>query len=299
VNDNAPGQKTEGAAMNMPGRHVQDSGTHGNPAPATDAALSAALRDHGIHQANENGDQYRKSCFRAMVDHLAATGREFTTDDVFAEGVPAPDHPNRVGAAMNAAMKAGIIRPVGYRLQPAVTARRRRPRVGRGCPMTRPLYLGPATIPWAQALIDGADGPIPQYDSEEWRALPDGSRAKVAACVIAAEAWRSYWDPREVALRARLEIEGAEMYQEPEVWTQDVVESVHREALQPSFADLSRLRGEPEAEARANTHRRRMVLPVVQRDAVSTHRPGDYMGGPVEWDETDQHRPALRLAVTA
>jgi hypothetical protein len=42
-----------------------------------------------------------------------------------------------------------------------------------------------------------------------------------------------------------------------------------------------------------------MGLPVVKRDAVSTHRPGDYMGGPVEWDETDQHRPELRLAVTA
>jgi hypothetical protein len=26
VNDNAPGQKTEGAVMNMPGGHVQDSG---------------------------------------------------------------------------------------------------------------------------------------------------------------------------------------------------------------------------------------------------------------------------------
>jgi hypothetical protein len=165
--------------------------------------------------------------------------------------------------------------------------------------VTRPLYLGPTPIPWAQALIDGADGPVPQYGAPEWAALPDDSRAKVAACVVAAESWRSYWDPEEVALRLRIELDAAAAYEEPEVWTPEVVESVHDTARQPSFADLSRLRGEPEAEARANVHRRRMGLPVVKRDAVSTHRPGDYMGGPVEWDETDQHRPELRLAVTA
>lgn len=156
----------------------------------------------------------------------------------------------------------------------------------------QPLYLGPENLPWAKALIDGADGPIHQYGSPEWAALPDDSRAKVAACVVAAESWRSYWDPREIAIRTRLEIAGAQMYedQEPEVWTPEVVESVHATARQPSFADLSRLRGEPEAEARANVHRRRMGLPVVQHPEIPRNRPGDHQGA--------GQRPALRLVVS-
>lgn len=44
---------------------------------------------------------------------------------------------------------------------------------------------------WSQALIEGADGPIPPYGSAAWSALPDDSRAKVAATVLAAEAWRT------------------------------------------------------------------------------------------------------------
>ena len=46
-------------------------------------------------------------------------------------------------------------------------------------------------LSWAQQLIDGADGPVPVYGSREWVLLPDESRAKVAACVIAAENWRT------------------------------------------------------------------------------------------------------------
>ena len=44
---------------------------------------------------------------------------------------------------------------------------------------------------WSQALIDGADGPVPSYGSAAWSALPDDSRVKVAATVLAAEAWRT------------------------------------------------------------------------------------------------------------
>lgn len=117
-------------------------------------------------------------------------------------------------------------------------------------------------LPWARALIDSAEQPIPQYGSDEWAQLPDTSRTKVAACVIAAEAWRTYWEPAEVALRARLELEGAQLDQEPELWTPDVVAAVHATAARPSFAELCRLRGEPQAEARANAHRRRLGLPI-------------------------------------
>jgi hypothetical protein len=49
----------------------------------------------------------------------------------------------------------------------------------------------PLPLRWARALIEGAGGHIPPYGSTEWSSLPDDSRIKVAACVIAAEHWRT------------------------------------------------------------------------------------------------------------
>jgi hypothetical protein len=49
----------------------------------------------------------------------------------------------------------------------------------------------PLPLRWARALIESADDTIPPYGSAEWSALPDDSRIKVAACVIAAERWRT------------------------------------------------------------------------------------------------------------
>lgn len=46
-------------------------------------------------------------------------------------------------------------------------------------------------LSWARGLIDSADGPVPEYGSADWVQLPDESRAKVAACVVAAERWRT------------------------------------------------------------------------------------------------------------
>jgi hypothetical protein len=121
-NENGPAPLAQGdagpekiAAAKPVASAVQSSGRQAESAPLTLAALSAALRDYGIAQANESGDQYWRSCFDAGVEHLAASGRVFSTDDLFTLGVPAPDHPNRVGAAISAAMKAETIRPVGYR----------------------------------------------------------------------------------------------------------------------------------------------------------------------------------------
>ena len=51
--------------------------------------------------------------------------------------------------------------------------------------------LSPAALAWARALIEGADGPVPEYGCLAWAALPDDSRTKVAACVAAAERWRT------------------------------------------------------------------------------------------------------------
>ncbi len=128
-----------------------------------------------------------------------------------------------------------------------------------------PLF--PVALPWARALIDRASGLLPSYGSPEWDALPDGPE-KVAATVVAAEAWRTYWDPAECALRLRIELAAAHAYEEQARWTPEVVERVRRTANQPSFMELCERRGEPEAKARAVAHRRRLGLPVADRDDV-------------------------------
>lgn len=114
----------------------------------------------------------------------------------------------------------------------------------------------PRALDWARALIDAAEQPIPTYGSPEWAALPEDSRAKVAACVLAAECWRVELDPAWIAWRQFVELNPPE---EPAVWSPEIVDQVRRSANRPSFAELSRRRGEPEAEARAVAHERRMT----------------------------------------
>ncbi len=112
----------------------------------------------------------------------------------------------------------------------------------------------PSALPWAAALIKAADGPIPQYGSPEWSALPDDSRAKVAACVLAAETLRTWMLPGEHARRLRAELE----WEEPAVWSDEVVQQVKRTADRLSYAELCERRDEPEKAARAREHVARM-----------------------------------------
>lgn len=97
------------------GLTAESSGTPGNPAPVTDAALSAALRDHGIDQADQNTDTWWKSCADRAIEYLAASGQPFSADHVAAL-IPAPDHPCRWGGRFHAAVRAGVIVPIGYTL---------------------------------------------------------------------------------------------------------------------------------------------------------------------------------------
>ena len=53
----------------------------------------------------------------------------------------------------------------------------------------------PFPLSWARQLIANATDTVPEYGSAEWRALPDDSREKVAACVVAAESWRTRSHP--------------------------------------------------------------------------------------------------------
>ncbi len=100
-------------------------------APLTLTALSAALRDHGIHQADENTDSWWKSCADRAIDYLAATGEPFSADHVAAL-VPEPDHPCRWGARFHAAVRAGVVRPVGYVLSERPSRHRGVQRLYRG-----------------------------------------------------------------------------------------------------------------------------------------------------------------------
>ena len=61
-----------------------------------------------------------------------------------------------------------------------------------------------ARIAWASRLI-AAGRPFPRYGTAEWLALPEGSAAKVAAVVVAAECWAR--DADDLEDRLRLEVE--------------------------------------------------------------------------------------------
>jgi hypothetical protein len=102
------GPSTKIAAAKQVASVVESSGTDGSSAPLTLAALSAALRDYGIAQANDNTDAWWKSCADRAIEYLADLGQPFSADHV-AELVPAPDHPCRWGARFHAAVRAGVV----------------------------------------------------------------------------------------------------------------------------------------------------------------------------------------------
>lgn len=93
-----------------------------------------------------------------------------------------------------------------------------------------PNGVTPLPLRWAKNLVDGAIGPVPEYGSPEWAALPDEAREKVAGCVLAAEQWRTRH---------------------------------HRQHL---------------SDIRPRTRRSREIA------EARRPRPGDHMGGPVQFD---------------
>ncbi|TFV49529.1 hypothetical protein [Blastococcus sp. TF02A-35] len=136
--------------------------------------------------------------------------------------------------------------------------------------MTRPSPLPlPQLLPWEARLLALADGqPIPDYGSREWRALPEDSPIRVAACVQAAAAWRTYTDPTEIALRLRLELDEARerdrQEQELDGWTPTLTRKQRASYARPgpSQLELAQRRGEPAAADRARA----------QAAAIAAHR---------------------------
>ena len=121
--------------------------------------------------------------------------------------------------------------------------------------------LLPERLRWAAARIDAAGGDLPAYGSTEWHELPDDSRLKVAAVIVAAEAWRTSTDPEWIAFRLRAELDAARAEEEaPGYWTPEVVAGVRK--ARPRYSELADLRGEPDKAARAREHERRLGLAV-------------------------------------
>jgi hypothetical protein len=58
-------------------------------------------------------DSWWRSCADAAIKHLVAIGEPFSADHVVAL-VPEPEHPCQWGARFHAAVRDGVIRPVGY-----------------------------------------------------------------------------------------------------------------------------------------------------------------------------------------
>ncbi len=77
--------------------------------------------------------------------------------------------------------------------------------------------------------------------------------------MLAAEAWRAYTHPAEVALRLRLELDVLRAEHEDAYWSPEVVDAVHRIASQSAYVQLCERRGEPDRAQRARFHERRLV----------------------------------------
>ncbi|TQN44410.1 hypothetical protein FHU33_3912 [Blastococcus colisei] len=123
--------------------------------------------------------------------------------------------------------------------------------------MTRPLPL-PGLLPWEDRLIAAAgDQPIPDYGSREWHALPENSAIRVAACVHAAAAWRTYTNPAEIALRLRIELDEAReldrLEHDLDGWTPTLTRRQRASYAKPgpSQLELARRRGDEAAAERA------------------------------------------------
>lgn len=76
----------------------------------------------GAEQADQNAEPTWRDHALLVIREFAASGNEWTADDLRAR-VGEPDHPNRLGAVILTARKAGIIEPTGV-VRPSTTASR-------------------------------------------------------------------------------------------------------------------------------------------------------------------------------
>jgi hypothetical protein len=116
---------------------------------------------------------------------------------------------------------------------------------------------------WARELIDKASRPIDKYGSPEWCALPLDHPNRVAAVVVAAEAWAWDWENLEENLRREVEgLRAAFKSDEDAEYVRSYTE--HRKQWSRKSNRVVSMSFE---------ERRRQQLA-----EASTHRPGDFMG---------------------
>ena len=85
-----------------------------DPAPTElDTAKSRAARDEAIDRAEKHAREIWMQLALDIIHRLARADRAFTSDDVWAAGLPKSREPRALGAAMRLAAKRGIIRKTG------------------------------------------------------------------------------------------------------------------------------------------------------------------------------------------
>lgn len=93
---------------------------------------------------------------------------------------------------------------------------------------------------WAGALIQAglAAGALPPYGARDWRRLPQEDPRRVAACVVAAECWRS--DDDDLETRLRRELYDLAVYGDrlDRASFMEVAEHVQRYASRPTHVEL-------------------------------------------------------------
>jgi len=108
--------------------------------------------------------------------------------------------------------------------------------------------------------------PPPTYGSADWLALVEGSPEKVAGVVVAAESWARGADDLEENLRRGIE-DARAAFKATEDADYAARAAEHRERYERLGQVVSL----------AERRRRRV-------EEAGRPRPGDYPGGPVEWD---------------
>jgi hypothetical protein len=98
---------------------------------------------------------------------------------------------------------------------------------------------------WAYKMVQRCQTPPPKYGSTEWLRLPENDVRRIAAVVIAAEAWASAGDCLEDTLRAQLDAE-REAFKRAEDTDYQQRRDAHRAAWLP---DLPGFRHDPELGA--------------------------------------------------
>jgi hypothetical protein len=161
-----------------------------------------------------------------------------------------------------------------------MSTEKRRPRQEGGAPTEttteqivaeyKPLPAGTTRRRWARQLINQSTDQRPEYGSTAWIMLPDEHADKVAACVVAAECWATTGDLLEEELRQEIELARA------------AFKRAEDEEYQRRAAEHRREQERLNSRVSTSFSVRRLL----QLEAA-TPRPGDYMGGPVDWKGGD------------